>query len=171
MRLKDKVNYLNERRDLHQLHFENELNVKIQLFCHLFEALGWDYTCPSQSRFEHPKVGENAATGVHLDRKLKPTILFETKGIKEDINNHIEQTLNFFSVEDSIKVAILTNMVDMYFFSDFKTSGVMDETPFYRIHLPSFTQQDVEFLEQFQRDYFLDHYNVLYAKWKGKYTL
>lgn len=62
-------------------------------------------------------------------------------------------------------------MVDMYFFSDFETPGVMDETPFYKIHFPFFTQQDVDFLEQFQRDYFLDHFRDLYAKWKDQYVL
>lgn len=105
------------------------------------------------------------------DREGNPIILAVVKGINEDLNNHIKQTRRYFSYEESCKIAILTNMVDMFFYSDFKIPGVMDETPFYKIHLPSFTQQDIDFLEHFRKDYFLDHYNELHAKWKGQYTL
>ncbi|MEC5424328.1 hypothetical protein QGM71_12580 [Virgibacillus sp. C22-A2] len=171
MRLNDKINHINERRDFHQLHFEHEPHVRIQLFCHLFAALGWDDTNPSQSRFERPGVGENAATGVYLDHKLKPIILFETKGIKENIDTYIKQTSEYYTAEESIKVAILTNMVDMFFFSDFETRGIMDEFPFYKINFPSITPQDIDFLELFQRNYFLDYHNELYAKWKEQHPL
>ncbi|MBD8069796.1 hypothetical protein [Bacillus sp. PS06] len=105
------------------------------------------------------------------DREGNPIIFAVVKGINEDLNNHILQTRRYFSYEESCKIAILTNMVDMFFYSDFEIPGVMDETPFYKIHFPSFTQQDVDFLEQFQRDYFLDHFQDLYAKWKEQYVL
>ncbi|GIO22835.1 hypothetical protein [Oceanobacillus sp. J11TS1] len=171
MKLNNKVNQINKTRDSFELLFEHKSHVKIQLFCNLFEELGWDYTHPCQSRFERPNIGENAATGVYLDHKLKPIILFETKGIKENIDTHIKQTSEYYSTEESVKVAILTNMVDMYFFSDFETPGVMDKTPFYKINFPSTTKQDLGFLELFEREYFLDHHNELYDKWKEQYLL
>ncbi len=105
------------------------------------------------------------------DREGNPIVFAVVKGVHEDLNNHVKQTRRYFSYEESCKIAILTNMVDMYFYSDFKIPGVMDETPFYRIHLPSFTQQDEEFMMKFQREYFLDHFNELYAQWKEQYAI
>ncbi|WP_040205331.1 hypothetical protein [Neobacillus jeddahensis] len=171
MKTNDLIIHINDKRDSYQLHFEGKSNVKYQLFWQLLDELGWDMKNPYHCIFGFLEIGEQAESDVLFDQKGEPIILFEIKGIKENIDNHIEQTKRFFSVENSIKVAILSNMVDMYFFSDFETPGVMDETPFYKIYLPSFTQQDVDFLEQFQRDYFLDHFRDLYAKWKEQYLL
>lgn len=118
------------------------------------------------------KIDRTQFNGVILnDREGNPITFVVVKGVHEDLNNHIKQTGRYFSYEESCKIAILTNMVDMFFYSDFEIPGVMDETPFYKIHLPTFTQQDVDFLEQFQRDYFLDHFQDLYAKWKEQYIL
>ncbi|PTY76786.1 hypothetical protein B5V89_17060 [Heyndrickxia sporothermodurans] len=114
----------------------------------------------------------NEFNGVYLlDQEGNPITLAIVKGVDEDLNNHVKQTGRYFSYEESLKIAILTNMVDMFFYSDYKIPGVMDETPFYRIHLPTFTQQDGEFMEKFERDYFLDHFEELYAKWKDQYTI
>ena len=170
MKTNELIFQLNNKRDSHQLHFEGEKNVKMQLFGSLFEKLGWDITNPYQCVFEFLRIGGKAVNGVLFDRHDKPILLFETKGIKENIDKHIEQTKKFFSVENSIKVAVLSNMVDMYFFSDFETTGVMDDIPFYRIHFPSYTDQDIDFLEQFRREYFLDHFQEIYAKWKEQYA-
>lgn len=170
MKVNDLIFHINNKRDSYQRHFESTKNVKIQLFGYLLKEIGWDITKPFQCVFEFPEIEDKAANGVLFNRHVEPIVMFETKGIKENLEKHIEQTKKFFSVKNSIKVAILSNMVDMYFFSDFETSGVMDEIPFYQIHLPSFTQQDVDFLEQFQRDYFLNHFQELYAKWKEQYV-
>lgn len=118
-------------------------------------------------------IDKSQFNGVILnDREGNPIILAVVKAANEDLNNdHVKQTRRYFSYEESFKIAILTNMVDMYFFSDFETPGVMDETPFYTFHFESYTDQDIEFLEQFQRDYFLDHFQDIYAKWKEQYVL
>ena len=106
-----------------------------------------------------------------LDREGNSLVLVNVKGINENLNNQIAQTGRYFQYDESYKIAILTNMVDMYFFSDFQTPGVMDEEPFNKINLETYTQQDIDFLELFQRDYFFDHFDELYAKWKHRYTL
>ncbi|ADU28466.1 hypothetical protein [Evansella cellulosilytica] len=105
-----------------------------------------------------------------LDREGNPIILSIVKGVGEDLNSHVKQTGRYFSYVNSIRIAILTNMDEMYFYSDFNKTGVMDEIPFYKIHLDSFTEQDADFLLQFRRTYFLDHCNELYAKWKEQYS-
>lgn len=171
MRTKDLVLHINETRDTHQPHFEGQLNVRYQLFGYLLEGIGWDRCNPEQCAFEFIEVEGKAASGMLFNQQEEPIILFDTKAIKENLDNHIDQTKKYFRVENSVKVAILTNMIDMFFFSDFETPGVMDETPFYKIHLPSHTDEDIAFLEQFQRDYFLEHFQGLYDKWKHQYTV
>lgn len=170
MRLIDRIDQTNEKRDNFQLHFEREANVRIQLFHYLFVALDWNILNPKHGFFQFPEIGGVAAGGVFLDRELNSPILFEIKGIKENIDTYIPQTREYFSAEETIKISILSNMVDMYFFSDFETLGVMDAKPFYKIHLPSYSKQDLDFLELFRRAYFLDNFQEIYAKWKEQYT-
>ncbi|MCP1156574.1 hypothetical protein [Bacillus infantis] len=116
------------------------------------------------------RVGKEVSKIFLLDRERNPLVLFVPQMENENIKSQIKRLGRYFMEKESVKIAILSDMVDMYFFSDFETPGVMDEAPFYKIHLPSFTQQDVDFLEQFQRDYFLDHFQELYAKWKEQYV-
>jgi|SRR5699024_588416 len=104
-----------------------------------------------------------------LDKEGNRIVLIICKALYEGINNHIEQTGRYFSYNKSCKIVILTNMDDMYFFADFKTPGVMDEIPFYKIYFPFIKEQDYDFLELFRRDHLLDNYNELYAKWKEQY--
>ena len=105
-----------------------------------------------------------------LDRECNPLVLMVPMVENQNMKSQIKRLGRYFAERDKVKIAILSDMVDMYFFSDFESQGVMDTTPFYKIHLPSFTDQDNDFMEQFRREYFLDHFQELYAKWNEQYT-
>lgn len=98
----------------------------------------------------------------------KPLILIEAKSIHENLDNHNNQLVRYFTVTDA-KFGILTNGIEYRFFSDLDEKNKMDHTPFMIINLASFKERDRYCLERFARDK-LNIDNILGMASREKYT-
>lgn len=98
----------------------------------------------------------------------KPLILIEAKSVHENLDNHNNQLVRYFTVTDA-KFGILTNGIEYRFFSDLDEKNKMDLTPFMVINLASFKERDRACLERFARDK-LNIDNILGMASHEKYT-
>lgn len=98
----------------------------------------------------------------------KPLILIEAKSVHENLDNHNNQLVRYFTVTDA-KFGILTNGIEYRFFSDLDEKNKMDLTPFMVINLASFKERDRACLERFARDK-LNIDSILGMASREKYT-
>ena len=86
-----------------------------------------------------------------IDDELK--MLVECKSVKTKLNsNHLNQLLRYYSVSDC-KIAILTNGVDYWFFTDSVNPVRMDSEAFLKLNI---INDDLSILEIFSREKFSD---------------
>jgi len=81
----------------------------------------------------------------------KPLILIEVKNHSEELDNHTNQLVRYFTVTDS-KFAILTNGIEYRFFSDLEEKNKMDDKPFLVIDLENLKEKDIKELEKFKKE-------------------
>lgn len=98
----------------------------------------------------------------------KPLILIEAKSIHENLDNHNNQLVRYFTVTDA-KFGILTNGVEYRFFSDLDEKNKMDGTPFMVINMLSLKERNKRDLERFARDQ-LNLDSILDMANRKKYT-
>lgn len=81
----------------------------------------------------------------------KPLILIEAKSVHENLDNHNNQLVRYFTVTDA-KFGILTNGVEYRFFSDLDEKNKMDGTPFMVINMLNLKERNKRDLERFARE-------------------
>lgn len=81
----------------------------------------------------------------------KPLILIEVKNHSEELDNHTNQLVRYFTVTDA-KFAILTNGIEYRFFSDLEEKNKMDDKPFLVIDLENLKEKDIKELEKFKKE-------------------
>ena len=81
----------------------------------------------------------------------KPLILIEVKNHSEELDNHTNQLVRYFTVTDA-KFAILTNGIEYRFFSDLEEKNKMDDKPFLVIDLENLREKDIKELEKFKKE-------------------
>lgn len=81
----------------------------------------------------------------------KPFVLIEAKSICENLDNHNNQLVRYFTVTDA-KFGILTNGIEYRFFSDLDEKNKMDSTPFMVINMLNLKERNKRDLENFARD-------------------
>ncbi|STQ85642.1 Uncharacterized conserved protein [Helicobacter muridarum] len=95
------------------------------------------------------KKGEKVDYAIMNDGK--PLILIEAKSIHENLDNHNNQLVRYFTVTDA-KFGILTNGIEYRFFSDLDEKNKMDITPFMVINMLNLKERNKRDLERFARD-------------------
>lgn len=119
-----------------------------------FQALGYDVFDPSVVVPEYiADVG--GKKGEKVDYAIlqagSPLILIEAKNHLEELNNHQNQLVRYFTVTTA-KFGILTNGIEYRFFTDMDEQNKMDEKPFFALDLENLKERDVKFLEKFAHD-------------------
>ncbi|WP_104761039.1 hypothetical protein [Helicobacter cetorum] len=89
-----------------------------------------------------------------LPLKNKSKFLVEAKAINENLNKYISQLAGYFNASVGVRIAILTNGVQYWVFSDLKIPNRMDEEPFLKLDLLNLSLQDKEILEYFTYENF-----------------
>lgn len=97
----------------------------------------------------------------------KPLILIEVKNHKEELDNHHNQLVRYFTVTEA-KFAILTNGIEYRFFSDLDEQNKMDKKPFLVINLETLKDRDIKEIEKFAKEN-LDIESILSMASKKKY--
>ncbi len=84
----------------------------------------------------------------------KPIILIEAKASTSSLNaSHQSQLFRYFTTTD-VKIGILTNGVEMQFYSDFNKANVMDDKPFFRFDFQKIGNYEINFLKLFRKKRF-----------------
>lgn len=125
-----------------------EQNTKDKLIVPMFQALGYDINCYDEVRTEI--AGRRGDKREKVDYVLciagKPKIIVEAKDWRVNLGTvHINQLFRYFGASEC-KVAVLTNGIHYWFYSDFKQENVMDELPFHRMNVLAPTAEDERFL-------------------------
>lgn len=141
-------------------HVQGEEATKQALILPFFAALGYDIYDPTEVK---PEFISDAATKkagqfekVDYAILLNDTVvmLVEAKASNEKLISHDGQLRRYFTWTQTAKVAIATNGKEYRFFTDLRSSNIMDEEPFFSFNILEFTPKDIEDLKFFHRDNF-----------------
>jgi hypothetical protein len=146
---KFRKNLINKKRSI-----TTEETTKISLILPFFRCLGYDIENPDEVKAEYAcdvgvKTSEKVDLAILIDDKVQ--MLVECKSVKTKLNsNHLNQLLRYYSVSDC-KIAVLTNGIEYWFFTDSIKAGRMDSSPFLIVDI---VNDDLSVLELFSRDNF-----------------
>lgn len=153
MEFKEQISQLSERINTYKDMLHSEDETKRSLILPFFMALGYDIFNPSEFISEIKcdigiKKGERVDYAILKDSK--PIIIIECKhcGIK-DLTPHLNQLYRYFNASKSTKFGILTNGIVYKFYTDFETSNIMDEDPFWEFDMSNIDNDDIELLKMF----------------------
>lgn len=134
--------------------------------------LGYDVFDPSEVVPEFTadvgtKKGEKIDYAIRQDGQV--IILIEAKRSKDQLQqNHASQLYRYFSVTHA-RIAILTNGIDYWFYTDLDATNKMDDKPFMEISLAEFDQSLLGELKKLTKNNF-DIDSVLNSAGELKYT-
>jgi len=120
-------------------------------------VLGFDVFDPAQVVPEFVadigiKKGEKIDYAVKIGGKLE--YLVEAKSISTNLREaEYSQLFRYFNAADA-NIAILTNGLNFWFFTDLDAPNKMDQSPFFKFDLLSYDDNDIKELEKFHKDHF-----------------
>ncbi len=162
--LKKQSSYVQKYRNI----LCNEEHTKIGFIIPFFKVLGYDMHLPDEVIAEYScdfgtKKGEKVDFAIM--KGSKPYILVEAKHCSKVLNEKFASQLSRYFNQTDVKLGILTNGVEYWFYSDFDKVNVMDSEPFYRFDILNFTEEDAAKLYNFTKDMFYKDEGVL-TNWK-----
>ena len=152
-----------------------EESTKQALILPLLSALGynvWDPTvvCPEYSAdFAQKKKGQPEKVDYALLFDGEPRIYIEAKTVDEALTGHAGHLARYFNATPTVRLAILTNGLDYWLFTDTAEPNVMDNQPFCVLNLADLSASDFDSLHWFSKAHF-DAENVRDTATKTIYT-
>lgn len=145
--IKDKLQY-NESKPL------NEEATKQWLIIPMIKALGYDpYSLdvvPEYTLDVGIKKGEKVDYALQYNGE--PVIIIECKSLNTSLNGkYIDQLFRYFTNTD-VKIAILTNGDDYWFFTDSIKVNIMDTEPYYKFKLSTASKEEIQGLEVYSKE-------------------
>ncbi len=172
MDLIDKIRVIAERVRKQAGQLKTEEATKNAFVMPFIQALGYDVFDPTEVTPEFTadvgtKKGEKVDYAVLRDGK--PIILFECKfngvGLQD---THKSQLFRYFSVTDA-RIAVLTNGIEYWFFTDIDKPNMMDDKPFLELDMLDIREPLVEELKKVTKESF-NLEDLLSAANELKYT-
>ena len=157
MDLKDSVRDIAKRASVAKGTAETEEATKQGVILPFIRALGFDIFDLSQVVPEFnsdvgTKKGEKVDYALKIDGEI--VMLVEAKPVTVDLGEaQYNQLYRYFSVTDA-QIAILTNGIEVWFFSDIDEKNKMDKRPFFRFSFEGHDEDDVRELAKFHRERF-----------------
>ena len=145
----------NEAEPQHANLQKNEQATKNALIEPFMTTLGYNTRNTNEVSPEYPVVvgGNMEWVDYAILQDGNPIILIECKSLDTPLDKDIRQLYEYFT-PTAARFGVLTNGVVYRFFSDLKTSNVMDQTPFWEVDIRSADEADVARLRQFAKDKF-----------------
>jgi predicted type IV restriction endonuclease len=170
MDFKQQMTALSQKINGYKEKLQTEEAVKTAIVLPFIQALGYDIFDPSVVNPEY-----TADVGIKKGEKVdyaimengNPIFIIECKHWKQKITAHGSQLFRYFNVTPC-KFALLTNGIELCFYSDFDSPNIMDDKPFYQCDLSKLDAGQLDFIEWFHVEYF-DKNKVLEASKKLKY--
>jgi len=157
MSFKEDVVDLAKRAVSAQAVAQTEEATKNAIVMPFLRTLGFDVFDPTQVVPEYIadvglKKGEKIDYAVFIGGKLE--YLVEAKSVSVNLRDaQYSQLFRYFAAKDA-KIAILTNGLNFWFFTDIDAENKMDQQPFFRFDLLSYDENDLRDLEKFHKDKF-----------------
>lgn len=157
MSFKEDVADLAKRALAAQTVAHTEEATKNAIIMPFLRVLGFDVFDPTQVIPEFTadigiKKGEKIDYAVMIRDRLE--YLVEAKSVSVNLRNaQYSQLFRYFNAADA-NIAILTNGLHFWFFTDLDAPNKMDETPFFKFDLMSYDDNDLKELEKFHKDHF-----------------
>jgi hypothetical protein len=157
MSFKEDVADLAKRAVSAQAVAQTEEATKNAIVMPFLRVLGFDVFDPKQVVPEYVadvglKKGEKIDYAVFIDSKLE--YLVEAKSVSTNLRDaQYSQLFRYFSAKDA-KIAILTNGLNFWFFTDIDAENKMDQAPFFKFDILSYDENDLRDLEKFHKDKF-----------------
>lgn len=95
--------------------------------------------------------GEKVDYAIKINGKV--SIVIEAKDLNEKLENHSKQLARYF-VNTEAKIAILTNGLEYWFYTDLEKDNIMDVDPFFKINLKDYSKEQEEQLKDFTKEHF-----------------
>lgn len=132
---------------------------KQALILPMLDALGYDIwnpaeVCPEyEADFAIKKCGQKEKVDLAIIIGGQPRIYFEVKSVDTSLDGHHGQLARYFNATPSVSLAVLTNGIEYWFYTDTGDVNVMDQTPFYSLKLDSIDQV-LDILGRFHKSVF-----------------
>lgn len=138
-------------------HVTNEETTKQSLIIPFIQLLGYDVFNPLEVKPEYSAEfakKKGARVDYAIFREDDPLIFFETKPVTEKLEKYNSQLAYYFNSTHQLRLAVLTNGLDYYFFTDLNVTNVMDDSPFFRFNILSISNDSVDILNQIRKENF-----------------
>lgn len=134
-------------------HCQTEEATKTALILPLLQILGWDIFSPTQVVPEYSadvgiKRGERVDYALMINDKVE--VLIECKTVGTDLDKYSSQLFRYFAVTEA-KVAVLTDGVIYYIYTDGLKSNIMDMKPIYTFDMTRMSGTDVKMVSMLSR--------------------
>lgn len=130
--------------------FKTEEQTKMGLILPLFMNLGYNVFDPDEFVPE-ADAQFNGQKGVRVDYAVyvsgQPVMLIECKQRDKALDQHVNQLGMYFNSLVEMKLGVLTNGDDYWFFTDSKHENIMDPDPYFKIRLSTATAEEIQQLE------------------------
>lgn len=157
MSFKDYVADLAERANTAVSVAQTEEATKNAVIMPFIRVLGFDVFDPTQVVPEFIadvgiKKGEKVDYALYIEGRHE--FLIECKSISANLKDaQYNQLFRYFTVTDA-SIAILTNGLQYWFFTDVDETNKMDSVPFFKFDLTGYDDNDIRELENFTKDKF-----------------
>lgn len=146
----------------------NEEHTKMGFILPFFKVLGYNMLAPDEVIAEYScdfgtKKGEKVDFAIM--KEGDPIILIEAKHCDKVLDERFASQLSRYFNQTDVKLGILTNGIQYWFYSDFDKVNIMDSEPFYKFDILNFTEEDIAKLHNFTKDVFLSDEEVL-TNWR-----
>lgn len=135
----------------------NEQATKQALVVPLLQVLGYDVFDPREVRPEYvadfavKKAGQFEKVDYAVFLEGQPALFIECKAFGAELADHDGQLSRYFNATPSVRVAIITDGVQLRVFTDLRAANVMDQTPWLAIDLRSMKPAEIDALRRFRR--------------------
>jgi hypothetical protein len=132
---------------------------KQALILPMLDALGYDIWNPSEvcpeydADFAVKKLGQKEKVDFAVLLNGSPRIYVEVKAVDSPLDGHQGQLARYFNATQSVSLAILTNGIEYWLFTDTGDPNVLDPAPFFVIKLDAI-DQGLEVLARFHKSVF-----------------
>jgi hypothetical protein len=138
-------------------HIQGEEATKQALVVPFLHVLGYDIFDPREVRPEYvadfaiKKAGQFEKVDYAIFLNGMPVLFIECKPVGALLEDHGGQLARYFNATPSVRVAMITNGVQVQVFTDLQTPNVMDSRPWLDIDLRALKAAEVEALKRFRK--------------------
>ncbi|MCK6547613.1 type I restriction enzyme HsdR N-terminal domain-containing protein [Myxococcota bacterium] len=138
-------------------HIKGEEATKHALVVPFLQVLGYDVFDPREVKpeyaadFAKKRSGQQEKIDYAIFLNDAPVMFIECKPVGADLSDHEGQLARYFNATPTVRVALITNGVQLRVFTDLQQPNVMDPNPWLDVDLLSPKAAEIEALKRFRK--------------------